>query len=233
MTSVTHYRQIEQKIREKALACGREPKEITLVAVSKTFPIELIQSVYQDGGRNFGENRLQEALQKIPHLPSECNWHLIGTLQGNKVSKAISFFQLIHSVDNPVLARKISQASQDKGVITPILLQVNTSGERTKHGLSGEEWARTLESVNQLPHICIEGLMTIAPYTEDRRFIRSCFHRLYLWRETWRSQMKNPDSFHHLSMGMSNDFLIAIEEGATLLRIGSAIFGPRPNDAPE
>jgi pyridoxal phosphate enzyme (YggS family) len=227
MNPATRYHQIKQMVREKALTCGRDPKEITLIAVSKTFPVEVIQAVYQEGGRDFGENRLQEALLKIPHLPPECHWHLIGTLQSNKVSKAIASFRLIHSVDNPVLARKISQASQEKGVITPILLQVNTSGEKTKHGLSGEEWERTLENVNQMSHISVEGLMTIAPYTEDQRLIRSCFHRLYLWRETWRCQMRNPDVFQHLSMGMSNDFLIAIEEGATLLRIGSAIFGER------
>jgi PLP dependent protein len=227
MNPGTLYPQINQLVREKALRCGRDSKEITLIAVSKTFPVEVIQAVYQEGGRDFGENRLQEALAKIPHLPAECHWHLIGTLQSNKVSKAIASFRLIHSVDNPVLARKISQASQEKGVITPVLLQVNTSGEKTKHGLSGEEWERTLENVNQMSHISVEGLMTIAPYTEDQRLIRSCFHRLYLWRETWRCQMRNPDVFQHLSMGMSNDFLIAIEEGATLLRIGSAIFGER------
>jgi hypothetical protein len=228
MSTVTHYCQIEQQVREKALACGRQPQEITLVAISKTYPVESIQSVYQEGGRVFGESRVQEALQKIPVLPPDCQWHLIGTLQSNKVSKAISAFRLIHSVDHLQLAQKISHASQEKGITTSILLQVNTSGEVTKHGLSGEEWEKALESINQLSHLRVEGLMTMAPYTEDQELIRSCFRKLYQLREKWRSQMKDPTSFCHLSMGMSNDYLIAIEEGATLLRIGSAIFGERP-----
>lgn len=226
MSIETHYTQIHEQVQEKALTCGRQPQEITLVAVSKTWPIETIQAVYQEGGRVLGESRIQEALQKMPHLPSDCQWHLIGSVQTNKVSKALAF-QLIHSVDNLGLARKLSEASHMQGVTTSILLQVNTSGEKTKHGLSGEEWQRALDQVNLLPNLRVEGLMTIAPYTEDQGVIRSCFHRLYLWRETWRDRMINPHVFQHLSMGMSHDFLIAIEEGATILRIGSAIFGLR------
>jgi pyridoxal phosphate enzyme (YggS family) len=226
MTS-TSYHHILQQVQEKAVACGRLPQDITLIAVSKNFSIESIQAVYQEGCREFGESRVQEALHKIPLMPSDCKWHLIGTLQSNKISKALSSFQLIHSVDTPLLAKKISQASQVKGIITSILLQVNTSREETKHGLSGEEWQQALDSMNQLTHIRIEGLMTMAPYTENQKIIRSCFSNLYQLLETWRSQMKDPHSFQHLSMGMSHDFLIAIEEGATLLRIGSAIFGAR------
>lgn len=227
MTTINHYLDVERQIKEKAASCGRQPNEITLIAVSKTYPIEALQAVYQEGGRNFGENRIQEALQKIPHLPSDCQWHLIGTLQSNKISKAIRSFQLIHSVDHPSLAQKISQASQAQGMTTSILLQVNVSEEKTKHGLSGKEWEKSLDALNQLSYIRIEGLMTMAPYTQDQAVIRSCFQQLYQLREKWRNQMKEAQSFHHLSMGMSNDFLIAIEEGATLLRIGSAIFGAR------
>ncbi len=227
MTFSTQYSQIKEKIIEKTLACGRQPEEVTLIAVSKTYPVECIQAVYQEGGRHFGESKVQEALEKIPLLPEDCQWHLIGTLQSNKVSKAISAFQLIHSVDNPLLAEKISQTSQAKGIITPILLQVNTSGELTKHGLTSEEWHSSLDSINQCSHICVQGLMTMAPYTEDEKVIRSCFQKLYQLREKWRSKMKDPKSFYHLSMGMSNDYLIAIEEGTTLLRVGSAIFGNR------
>jgi pyridoxal phosphate enzyme (YggS family) len=227
MNIETHYCQVAHTVREKALACGRRPEEITLIAVSKTFPFESIQSVYQEGGRDFGESRIQEALEKISQMPKDCKWHLIGTLQSNKVNKAISAFQLIHSVDTPLLAQKISEASQAKGIMTSILLQVNTSGEKTKHGLSPEEWERALERINQLSHLRIEGLMTMAPYTEDEQVIRACFHHLYQLRESWRKQMKNPAIFQHLSMGMSHDYLIAIEEGATLVRVGSAIFGAR------
>jgi PLP dependent protein len=233
MSIITHYRYIEQQVRERALACGRNPKEITVLAVSKNRSVEWMKSVYQEGCREFGENRVQEALEKIPQLPADCKWHMIGTLQSNKVSKALSSFQLIHSVDHPSLAQKISHVSQTKGIITPILLQVNTSGEKTKHGLSGDEWYKALEWINQLSCIHVEGLMTIAPYINNQQVIRSCFRKLYELREEWRGQMKDPASFLHLSMGMSNDFLIAIEEGATLLRIGTAIFGQQPPDAQE
>lgn len=224
MTLTTGYGQLKQQIKEKALACGRNPNEIGLVAVSKNYSVNAMQAAYQEGCREFGESRVQEALEKIPLLPSDCKWHLIGNLQSNKVSRAVSSFQLIHSVDHPLLAQKISQVSQAKGIITPILLQVNTSGEVTKHGLSAEEWQKSLEAINQLSHLRIEGLMTMAPYTHDQHLIRSCFQRLCQIREEWRKQMKEPACFQHLSMGMSNDYLIAIEEGATLLRIGSALF---------
>jgi PLP dependent protein len=225
MNMATYYGEVARNVREKVCACGRRPEEVSLIAVSKTCSVEAIQSVYQEGGREFGESRIQEALDKIPYLPKDCKWHFIGTLQSNKVGKAISSFQLIHSIDTPSLVQKISQMSQAKGVTTSILLQVNTSGEKSKHGLSAEEWQRSLEEVNQLSHISIEGLMTMAPFTEDQQIIRFCFRKLYQLREMWRREMKNPMSFQHLSMGMSHDYLIAIEEGATLLRIGSAIFG--------
>jgi len=218
------YIQVMQNIRERALACGRPIEEITLIAVSKGCPVNAVRSVYQQGCRTFGESRIQAALEKIPELPKDCSWHLIGSLQTNKVGKAISTFQLIHSVDSLQLAQKISQVSQDKGITTSILLQVNTSGEGTKHGLSSQQWERTLDEINLLSNIKIEGLMTIARLTEDREVIRTCFRQLYQLREAWRPQMKEPRLFQQLSMGMSHDYLIAIEEGATLLRIGAAIF---------
>ena len=224
MTIAKQYHQVLQKIREKALACGRQPEEITLVATSKNYPLENLASIYQEGCRQFGESRVQEAISKISQLPSDCCWHLIGTLQSNKISKVISSFHLIHSVDTPLLAQKISQASQNQGITTSILLQVNTSGEKNKHGLSGKEWEDALAFVDQLPCLRIEGLMTMAPYTEDSLVVRSCFQQLYQWRDKWQKKIKTPEIFQHLSMGMSHDYLIAIEEGATLLRIGTAIF---------
>lgn len=221
------YRKILENIHEKALQCGRDPNEIKLISVSKDSPVDLIQTIYQQGARDFGESRVLEALDKIPLLPYDCRWHFIGTLQSKKVTKVISAFALIHSVDTLELAMKISQASEKKGIITPILLQVNTSKEASKHGLYADEWEKKLEAVNELSHIKIEGLMTMAPLTEDQPIIRHCFKKLSQLREKWRSHMKNPSSFQHLSMGMSHDYLIAIEEGATLLRIGSAIFSSR------
>lgn len=224
---MTAYAQILKQVRDKAGACGRNADEITVITVSKGYPVPLIELAYQEGARDFGESRLQEAVTKIPLLPSDCRWHFIGTLQSNKAAKAVSSFQLIHSVDNPALARKISQASETLGFATPILLQVNTSGEESKHGLSAKGWEQALPELNQLPFLKIEGLMTMAPLTEDEKVIRSCFRTLRELRDQWRTRMKDPASFNHLSMGMSHDYLIAIEEGATLLRIGTAIFGER------
>lgn len=225
MTSSTHYRSIVEKVQEKVLACGRRPEGIEIVAVSKNISPELIGKAYFEGCRDFGESRVQEAMDKIPCLPNDCHWHFIGTLQKNKISKIIGLFDLIHSVDTPELAQKISQFSETRGIVTPILLQVNTSGEQSKHGLSAEAWQQSLESVNRLPSLCIKGLMTMAPLVEDEKVIRACFRKLRHLRDEWKSQMREPERFQELSMGMTHDYLIAIEEGATLLRIGTAIFG--------
>lgn len=182
-----------------------------LVVVTKNQPISKVLEVYQAGCRDFGENRIQEALLKIGEVPADVHWHFIGTLQKNKVNKAIGKFALIHSVDSYALAEKISQSGGAK-----ILLQVNTSGEVSKHGLSIEEWRPSLESLFSLPNLQIEGLMTMAPLTEDTAIIRQTFRKLRLFAE----ELKLPE----LSMGMSHDFEIALEEGATLVRIGSALF---------
>lgn len=225
MTAASGYAQILKQVQEKAKACGRHPDEITLIAVTKNRPVSAIEEAYQSGARDFGESRIQEVLPKISCLPSTCRWHLIGSLQTNKAAKAVAAFGLIHSVDTVVLARKISQVSAARGEPAAILLQVNTSGERAKHGLSPEEWENALVEIKQLPYLQIEGLMTMAPLTEDQEIIRCCFRTLRLLRDLWRGQMKDPNLFKHLSMGMSHDYLIAIEEGATLVRIGTAIFG--------
>lgn len=221
---MTSYQTVMANIQAKAVECGRSADEITVIAVSKNYPLATMQSAYQEGARDFGESRMQEALTKIPQMPQDCRWHLIGTLQSNKVTKAVGVFHLIHSVDTLELAQKISEASEERGVVTSILLQVNTSGEAAKHGLSQEEWRRALPEVNQLNFIKCEGLMTIAPLTEDQGKIRKCFRTLRELRNDWRSRMRDPESFRHLSMGMSYDYLTAIEEGATLVRIGTAIF---------
>jgi PLP dependent protein len=225
-TVAARYCFIQQTIQEKALACGRYPKEITLVAVTKTQSFSVIQEVYQAGGRQFGENRVQEALAKIPQFASDCCWHLIGSLQSKKVGKVLpASFQLIHSVDSLELAHKINETAQSHQQIVSILLQVNTSQELSKHGLSAQKWLAILDSLNQCSFLKIEGLMTMAPLTEDEKIIRSCFKQLYQLREKWKSYLKEPALFRHLSMGMSNDYEIAIQEGATIVRIGSAIFG--------
>ncbi len=225
---LTNYLKTVQDVKEKAHICGRQPDEITIIAVSKGCTLDTLLPAYQEGARNFGESRVQESLTKMVHMPADCNWHMIGTLQKNKVSTAVSRFNLIHSVDSLELAKKISETSRFKSKITSILLQVNTSGEKTKHGLSETEWERHLDQLNELSNMHIKGLMTIAPLIGDEKVIRNCFKKLYHLREKWKGFLREPELFVHLSMGMSHDYPIAIEEGATLLRIGSAIFDTRP-----
>lgn len=214
--------ELEQRVRFLAESQGRDPADLTLVCVSKTHNWQEIEPVYQAGCRNFGENRVEEALEKMEHAPTTINWHFIGTLQKNKVNKILGKFSLIHSVDQYDLAKKISDASLQNQLTTQVLLQVNTSGETTKHGLSTDEWMPHIDNLFNLPGIRIQGLMTMAPLTDDKALIHKTFADLRLFKE--KLELITQHSLPHLSMGMTNDYPIAIEEGATLLRIGSAIF---------
>jgi len=200
------YKEILQKI----------PGHVRLVVVAKNRSWEEAQPVYDAGCRDFGENRVQEALGKMKEAPPDVRWHLIGTLQKNKVAKAVGRFFLIHSVDTPELAEKISACAERQGSVQPILLQVNTSDEESKQGLSAEAWERAFPSLLNLPGIALRGLMTMAPLTDDEALIRGCFSRL--------RQLRDKLGLSELSMGMSQDYAIALEEGATLLRIGTAVF---------
>ncbi|MBA3721700.1 MAG: YggS family pyridoxal phosphate-dependent enzyme [Parachlamydiaceae bacterium] len=219
-----HFLHLKSRIDEIARDCNRNPEDIQLVAVTKYCSKEMVEQVYEFGGRDFGESRIQEGIEKVLTLPEDIRWHFIGSLQLNKVSKAVQYFNLIHSVDSFKLAKKISEVSIQMGIDIPILLEVNTSGEITKHGFTIEECREKFDELNQLPNIILEGLMTIAPFTTDEKVIRRCFSQLRELREELRVRAKDPLLFCHLSMGMSNDYSIAIEEGATILRIGSAIF---------
>jgi PLP dependent protein len=222
--SGSSYQAVKDHVDMLARRCGRDPGSISLVAVTKTHPIEQIMTVYQSGCRDFGESRVQEALEKVPLAPDDSRWHLIGTLQGNKVKKVIGRFALIHSVDSLELTKTISLHSISSGIITPILLQVNTSAEATKHGFSPEELMQQISEVFALKGVEVKGLMTMAPFTEDVGVTRQCFSLLRCLRDEVRGWLDTPASFRELSMGMSHDYPIAIEEGATILRIGSAIF---------
>lgn len=224
MNVAQNYQIIKNKIYEIARRCGRDPATVIGIAVTKGHSIEEIEQLYEAGCRLMGESRIQEALPKIEHFPNDLQWHFIGTLQKNKVKQAVGCFDLIHSVDTPELAQKISQCSKEANKKTKVLLQVNTSGEPSKHGLDGESWACYLSEMVQLPFLQIQGLMTMAPLTEDEQVIRICFSRLRQLRDEWMSIYADRFTLDHLSMGMSHDYPIAIEEGATLLRIGSAIF---------
>lgn len=188
------------------------PKNVKLVVVTKNVPVEDISLVYELGCRDFGENRVQDALPKIEELPPDIRWHFIGTLQKNKVKKVVGNFALIHSVDSVELAQEISK----QGIDTSILLQVNTSGEESKQGFTEDEFRRNLAMIQKMPYIQVKGLMTMAPLTEDVDQIRMCFRRL--------RELRDELGLKELSMGMSHDYKIAIDEGATIVRIGSAIF---------
>lgn len=227
--SAERYRAIQEEIYEIAVKCGRDPSAVALLPVTKFQPWENILPVYQAGCREFAESRLQEALPKIAGAPDDVVWHLVGSLQKNKVRKAIGPFTLIHSVDTPELALKIAECAAEgvEGTAAPVrvLLQVNLSGEATKHGLGVEEWERALPAIWELPLLRIEGLMTMGPLGGDEAAVRRCFAGLRRFRDKIRAEMDAPEYFRHLSMGMSDDYPFAIQEGATLLRIGTAIFG--------
>lgn len=212
---------ILEEIHHLLSSLHRKPEELTLVAVTKKQPLSAIQELYQAGCLHFGESRIQEAESKVVNLPA-CYWHLIGTLQKNKVAKAVALFSLIHSVDSLELAQKISYISALQGKTTSILLQVNTARDPAKKGLSEEAWESHLEKLLELPHLKIEGLMTMAALNGTEKESHQTFERLRLLKEKWDTWM--PASFRHLSMGMSSDYRIALAEGATLIRLGSVIF---------
>lgn len=219
----TPYATVCAHVREIAQQCGRDHDEITVIAVSKTVPTPDILTVYDQGCRDFGERRLQEFLPKQQETPSDIRWHLIGSLQTKKVKHVVGKFYLIHSVDTLKLAQNISVYSSKADATTKILLQVNVSGEESKHGLSVDEWRHSFDDLLELPNIEILGLMTMAPYTDNEIVIRNCFSGLREFKDELRRRSGNLIG-NHLSMGMSGDYALAIKEGSTILRIGSAIF---------
>jgi len=220
------------RVRERiAAACaraGRRPEEVKLVAVSKTVPPERIRQAYDAGLRDFGENRVQEASAKRPPLADlDATWHLVGHLQTNKARDARELFQYIHSVDSLRLAEKLDKAAVSGGGWLPVLLEVNLGEEPSKSGARGGEVLQLAEGVGLLPTLELRGLMVIPPFFEDPEQARPFFRRLRELAAMIQSR-KLPGVFmRELSMGMSHDFEVAIEEGATLVRIGTAIFGPR------
>lgn len=204
---------------------GRQVSDIRLVAVSKTYPPSVIREAWEAGQRVFGENRVQDALPKIQELPAEAEWHFIGHLQSNKIRKALPAFTLIHGVDNPELAIQINRIAGEMGLTASVLLETNVSGEASKFGFSPDALRQNLEDLLSLPNLCVKGLMTMAPYSEDPENARPVFSALRKLRDELASKTQHP--LPELSMGMSGDFEVAIEEGATIVRIGSSIFGHR------
>jgi PLP dependent protein len=218
-------RLVKEEIAGKCAEIGRNPEEITLIAVSKNFGINDINEAFSAGQLQFGENKVQELQHKYEHFGNNINWHLIGTLQKNKVKYAVQFAEYIHSVDSIQLALEIGKRAEIMGKVQKILLQVKTSDEETKAGFSNEdEFFKTVEYCRDSKNLELTGLMTIAPFTDDVNLIRKSFSQLRVLKDDLNS--KGFD-IKELSMGMTDDFKIALEEGATMLRIGSAIFGKR------
>jgi pyridoxal phosphate enzyme (YggS family) len=220
-------RAVRERIENACARSGRSPGDISLVAVSKTMGAERVQEAVDAGLRLFGENRVQDAAPKIRELSGEITWHMVGHLQRNKVKKAVSLFDMIQSVDSYELAVEIDRRSGELGKIMDVLVEVNTSAEETKFGCRPEDSIDLIERMSHLRGISVTGLMTIGAFTDDEAVVRDCFVTL---RELARKAQEAGISgveMRYLSMGMTSDFEIAIEEGSNMLRIGTAIFGPR------
>jgi len=217
------------RIAAACLRAGRRPEDVKLVAVSKAVSPELIRQAYEAGLRDFGENRVQEAEAKRPALADlSATWHLVGHLQTNKAKPARELFQCIHSLDSLRLAERLDRVASPGGQRLPVLLEVNLSEELTKSGAREEEVLRLTQEVGRLPTLELRGLMVIPPLFEDADKTRPIFRRLRELAEMIESHHLRGVSMRELSMGMSHDFEVAVEEGATMIRIGTAIFGPRP-----
>ena len=201
--------------------------EVTLIAVSKTKPEEEIMAVYNEGHRIFGENRVQEMCGKAENLPKDIEWHLIGHLQQNKVRFAVGCAAMIHSVDSLRLATAISREAKKKNLIVPVLVEINVAEEESKFGIPLEETEALLREIAVLPGLCVKGLMTVAPFVENPEENRSVFRKLKQISVDINQKKIDNIYLSELSMGMTNDFEIAIEEGATMVRVGTAIFGHR------
>ena len=227
--------QVQDRIARACARAGRDPSDVTLVAVSKTFPAEVIGEAYRLGLRDFGENRVQEATEKIPNIQSRTpnlQWHLVGHLQSRKAREAVDLFDVIHSVDSLKLADKLGRLCREAGRVMPILLECNVSGEETKYGFSvaraedKSRWMAEVEAILALPGVRVEGLMTVAPIAADAEDARPVFRALRQLRDELAARFPQA-GWRRLSMGMTDDFEVAIQEGATIVRIGRAIFGER------
>ncbi len=219
---------VHTRIADAARKSGRPPESVRLIAVSKEIADDKIIEARKAGAVLFGENKVQEALDKIERLAGEnIRWHFIGHLQKNKVKQVVGRFEMIHSIDSLELAEAVHKKSVDLGVVTPVLVQVNISGEESKFGISPGELEGFLRPVSRLPGIRVEGLMTIPPFDPDPGKSRPYFVRLRELRDRCAGLAIENISMDELSMGMSNDFEVAVEEGATIVRVGTAIFGPR------
>jgi PLP dependent protein len=221
---------VRERIQRACARSGREPESVTLVAVSKGHPAETVAAAAAAGLTVFGESRVQEARVKIGQCPGRLEWHLIGHLQSNKCRDAVHFFGLIQSVDSLELAREINQWAEKAGRTARVLLEINVAGESSKFGYAPEKALQELGEINALPRIEIHGLMTVAPWAREAEKVRPVFRRLREIKGQCEDRLGA--SLAHLSMGMSGDFEVAVEEGATMIRLGGALFGARPAGKP-
>ena len=219
--------QVRETINAACIRAGRRPEEVTLIAVSKTKPVPMLEEAYAAGTRDFGENKVQEILAKKPELPQDIRWHMIGHLQRNKVSQVIGNAVMIHSVDSLRLARQIeAEAAKKKGDVD-ILLEVNVAREESKYGFMLEEVEDAVMAIKDFPHVHIKGLMTIAPFVDNPEENRGIFKKLFEFAvDIGRKNIDNV-TMGVLSMGMTGDYEVAVEEGATMVRVGTGIFGIR------
>lgn len=219
--------EVEQHIQSACIRSGRKREDVTLIAVSKTKPVETLQEAYDAGVRIFGENKVQELVDKYEMLPKDIHWHMIGHLQTNKVKYIVDKVDCIHSVDSLKLAEVIEKEAAKKNCRVNILIEVNVAQEESKFGISINEVFPLIEKVATFPHICVQGLMTIAPFVENAEENRTIFERLHNLSVDIMSKNIDNVNVSVLSMGMTNDYEVAIEEGAAMIRVGTGIFGKR------
>ena len=220
---------LRQRISAACVRAGREPSSVTLLAVTKTHPPETVMQAAKLGLNLFGENKVQEARAKVPHCPGHLRWHMIGHLQSNKCRDAVELFEMIESVDSLHLAQEINKRAEQASKTMPVLLEVNSGGEASKFGYAPQQLLAELPAINALPRLELHGLMTVPPWAPNPEKVRPVFRQLRELKEQCEQLLGAP--LPQLSMGMSGDFEVAIEEGATLVRLGTALFGPRPKMA--
>ncbi len=218
---------VEENIQKACDKAGRDRSEVTLIAVSKTKPVEMLKEIYDEGIREFGENKVQEMCEKMELLPDDIKWNMIGHLQTNKVKYIIGKTSLIHSVDSLKLAEEIQKQAVKHDVIADILVEVNIANEESKFGISKDETIQMVKDIAKLDHLRIKGLMTIAPFVENPEDNRLYFREIKQLSVDINNQNIDNVSMDILSMGMTGDYMVAIEEGATMVRVGTGIFGER------
>lgn len=227
MTIRENMRAVEDRIAAACQEAGRKPEDVTLIAVSKTKPVEMLREAYECGCRDFGENKVQELLDKYEVMPRDIRWHMIGHLQRNKVKYIVDKVYLIHSVDSLRLAEEISKEAGKKNVCVNILVEVNVANEETKFGTTCEDAKQLVQDIAKLPNICVKGLMTIAPFVENAEKNRPFFSKLKKISVDIMGENIDNITMENLSMGMTGDYTVAVSEGATYVRVGTGIFGVR------